>query len=97
MGSVASNMHYSLGRNSNSTTWSASYAYDLLGSSYGLKFIPNTIAYNGVNIDYIDDTIAALGINTYNYCLLVRSQQSQTVAYNLGNGSYVDISCEELF
>ena len=95
-GSTATHMQYSLGRNSNSTTWSASYAYDLLGSSYGLKFIPNTIAYNGVNIDYIDDTIAALGINTYNYCVLVRAQQFQTVANNLGNGSYADISCEEL-
>jgi hypothetical protein len=96
MGSTATNMHYSLGRNSNSTTWSASYAYDLPGCAYGLKFVYSTQTYSGVSFEYIDDTIGALGINTYNYCLLVRSQQSATVSSNLGNGSYADISCEEL-
>ena len=96
-GTTATNMHYSLGRNSNSTLWSASYPYDLLGSAYGLRFVYSTQTYSTVSFEYIDDTIAALGINTYNYCVLVRSQQLQTVANNLGNGSYADISCEELF
>ena len=96
-GTTATHMHYSLGRNSNSTLWSASYTYDLLGSTYGLRFIPNTTAYSRVSFDYIDDTIGALGINTYNYCVLVRAHQFQTVANNLGNGSYAEISCEELF
>jgi hypothetical protein len=96
MGTVASNMHYSLGRNSNSALWSASYPYDLLGSAYGLRFVFSTQTYSTVSFEYIDDTIGALGINTYNYCVLVRSQTYQTVANNLGNGSYADISCEEL-
>ena len=97
MGSVASNMHFSLGRNSNSTTWSSSYTYDLMATSYGLRFVYSTQTYSTVSFEYIDDTIGALGINTYNYCVLVRSQTSQTVANNLGNGSYAEISCEELF
>jgi hypothetical protein len=97
MGTVATNMHFSLGRNSNSALWSASYTYDLLGSAYGLRFVYSTQTYSTVSFEFIDDTIAALGINTYNYCVLVRSQQLQTVANNLGNGSYADISCEELF
>jgi hypothetical protein len=97
MGTVATNMHFSLGRNSNSALWSASYPYDLLGSAYGLRFVFSTQTYSTVSFEYIDDTIGALGINTYNYCVLVRSQTYQTVANNLGNGSYADISCEELF
>ena len=96
-GTTATHMHYSLGRNSNSTLWSASYPYDLCGLQYGLRFIPNTTAYSGVSFDYIDDMIGALGINTYNYCVLVRAHQFQTVTNNLGNGSYAEISCEELF
>ena len=99
-GTASSNHHISLGRQTNISTWTSGYpAYDILvqsgtGSAYGIHHLMAGIQYESINFTYIDMSISSQ--NTCKYCVYLRSNAAATVGNNIGNGSYCEITLEEL-
>ena len=95
-GTASSNHHLSIRRSTTQMFYTTIYATDLIGSSYGIHHILAGVQYDACNASFIDTTATTYG-TTYYYCVVARSNSATTVASNIGNSSYADITLEELY
>jgi hypothetical protein len=108
-GTAASNSHCSIARSTTSFTAGQNVTTDIVppnsgsttGSPYGLKlFLYNATTpvntFDSKNFTYIDNSGVVAG-TTYYYAVVLREQTVASVASNIGNTSYVEITAEEIF
>ena len=101
-GATAQNKHLSVARSAGSA-WIVGQTItgDIvagLNSMYGIHHIMSGIQYESVSFTFIDTLLITAG-TTYYYGVCARANATAipNAGTKLGNNSYVDITCEELF
>ena len=98
-GATAQNKHLSIARYAGSP-WvvGQNTTGDIIGgtSVYGLHHILSGTTYDSVSFTYIDALLITAGM-TYYYGVCARANTTAMASAGIGNNSYVDINCEELF